>query len=275
MPHVFTNGIRLVFERHGRGDRILMIMGSSAAGRVWTLHQTPALVAAGYQAITFDNRGVRPSDVPPGRYSLDDMVADTAGLIESIGAAPCRIVGTSLGAVIAQELAIRRPDLVRCAVLMSTKSRSDPARAAHGRAAQVLAESGIALPPEFRASVTAFEMLSPATLNDPVAAATWLETLQQSATAAGPPSTGQDWVDLSEDRREALSGIRAPCRVIAFADDLVTPPFLGAEVADAIPDCDFIEIPAAGHFGYLERPAEVNSAIVEFLAKQDEQESGR
>lgn len=270
MPHVFTNGIRLAFERHGRGERVLLIMGSSAAGRVWTLHQTPALVAAGYQAITFDNRGVPPSDVPPGRYALDDMVADTAGLIESIGAAPCRIVGTSLGAVIAQELAIRRPDLVRCAVLMSTKSRSDPARAAHGRASQVLAESGITLPPAFRASVTAFEMLSPATLDDPVAAAAWLETLEQSAAAAaGAPPDGQDWVDLSEDRREALAGVRAPCRVIAFADDLVTPPFLGAEVADAIPDCDFIEIPAAGHFGYLERPAEVNSAIVEFLVKQD------
>jgi pimeloyl-ACP methyl ester carboxylesterase len=273
MPHVFTNGIRLAFERHGRGERILLIMGSSAAGRVWTLHQTPALVAAGYQAITFDNRGVRPSDVPPGRYSLDDMVADTVGLIESIGAAPCRIVGTSLGAVIAQEVAIRRPDLVRCAVLMSTKSRSDPARAAHGRASQVLAESGITLPPEFRASVTAFEMLSPATLNDPVAAAAWLETLEQSAAAVS--SNGQDWVDLSDDRREALTQVRAPCRVIAFADDLVTPPFLGAEVADAIPDCDFIEIPAAGHFGYLERPAEVNSAIVEFFTKQDQQGSVR
>lgn len=270
MPHVFTNGIRLAFERHGRGERVLLIMGSSAGGRVWTLHQTPALVAAGYQAITFDNRGVRPSDVPPGRYSIDDLVADTAGLIESIGAAPCRIVGTSLGAIIAQELAIRRPELVRCAVLMSTKARSDPARAAHGRASQVLAESGITLPPEFRASVTAFEMLSPATLNDPVAAAAWLETLEQSAAVAAPPN-GQDWVDLSDDRREALREVRAPCRVIAFADDLVTPPFLGAEVAEAIPDCDVIEIPAAGHFGYLERPAEVNSAIVEFLAKHEEQ----
>ncbi len=97
MPHVFTNGIRLAFDRHGRGERVLFIMGTSASGRVWTLHQTPALVAAGYQAITFDNRGVPPSEAPPGRYSLDDMVADTKGLIEAIGAAPCRIVGHLAG----------------------------------------------------------------------------------------------------------------------------------------------------------------------------------
>jgi pimeloyl-ACP methyl ester carboxylesterase len=170
--------------------------------------------------------------------------------------------------VIAQELAIRWPELVRCAVLMSTKSRSDPARVAHGLAYRALTESGITLPADFRASVTAFEMLSPATLNDPDASAAWLETLRQAA-AQTPTAGGQDWVDLSDDRRQALAGITAPCRVIAFSDDLVTPPHLGGEVADAIPDCDFIEIPAAGHFGYLERPSEVNAAILEFLAKNE------
>jgi pimeloyl-ACP methyl ester carboxylesterase len=268
MPYVFTNGIRLAFERSGRGERVLLIMGSSASGRVWNLHQTPALTGAGYQAITFDNRGVPPSDVPPGRYSLEDMVADTKGLIEGIDAAPCRIVGVSLGAVIAQELAIRWPELVRCAVLISTKARSDPARIAHSRAYRALAESGVKLPPDFETNVVAFQMLSPATLNDEGASALWLETIRQSA---GEPDTavGQNWVDVTEDRREALRGVSAPCRVIAFSDDLVTPPHLGAEVAEAIPDCDFIEVGSAGHFGYLERPAEVNSAILEFLAKNE------
>jgi pimeloyl-ACP methyl ester carboxylesterase len=271
MPYVFTNGIRLAFERHGRGERVLFIMGSSAGGRVWTLHQTPAVVAAGYQAITFDNRGIPPSDVPDGRYSLEDMVADTKGLIDAIGAAPCRIVGTSLGAVIAQELAIRWPELVRCAVLISTKARSDPARLAHATAYRALAESGVILPPDFHASVTAFEMLSPATLNDPESAAAWLDTLRHAAIAQPTGfGGGQDWVDLTDDRREALRQVTAPCRVIAFADDLVTPPHLGAEVAEVIPDCDLIDIDRAGHFGYLERPAEVNSAILEFLAKHED-----
>lgn len=268
MPHVFTNGIRLAFDRHGRGERVLLIMGSSAAGRVWTLHQTPALAAAGYQAITFDNRGVPPSDEPPGRYSLDDLVADTKGLIEALGAAPCRIVGTSMGALIAQELAIRWPELVRCAVLISTKARSDPARTAHLRAYQVLAESGIELPRDFEASMLAFEMLSPATLNAPAQAELWLETIRQSVGGANR-ALGQSWADLTEDRREALRGVAAPCRVIAFSDDLVTPPHLGAEVADSIPDCDFVEIGSAGHFGYLERPAEVNAALLEFLSKNE------
>ena len=266
MPHVFTNGIRLAYERWGRGERILLIMGSSAAGRAWTLHQTPALNEAGYQAVTFDNRGIPPSDVPPGKYSLADMVADTRGLIEALNAAPCRIIGVSLGALIAQELALSDPGLVRCAVLMATKSRSDPARLAHMTGHQALADSGIKLPVKYEAAMSAFQMLSPATLNDPAAAGLWLETFEVAIRNRNI-AQGQAWADVYEDRRDALRKISAPCRVIGFSDDLVTPAHLGAEVADAIPDCDFIEIGQCGHFGYLERPDEVNSAIIEFLKK--------
>lgn len=264
MPHVFTNGIRLAYERSGKGERVLLVMGTSASGRAWTLYQTPALVRAGYQALTFDNRGIPPSDVPAGKYSLADMAADTKGLIEALDAAPCRIIGVSLGAMIAQELAIRWPHLVRCAVLMATKSRSDAARLAHGRAHQAVIASGMKLPREYEAAQMAFQMLSPASLNDDKAIGLWLETFE---LAAGNRSTsqGQLWADLCEDQRERLRGVSAPCRVIAFSDDLVTPPYLGAEVAEAIPDCDFIEIGPCGHFGYLERPEEVNSAIIEFL----------
>jgi len=265
MPYVFTNGIRLSFERSGRGERVLMIMGQGAAGRVWTLHQTPALARAGYQAITFDNRGIPPSDVPPGKYSLADLVADTKGLIEALDAAPCRIVGASLGSLVAQELAIGWPHLVRCAVLIATKSRSDATRAALGRAERALLESGVKLPSAYQAAMAGLQMLSPSTLNDDPTASLWLETLGVSLGSGG--GTGQAWIDTNADRRHALREITAPCRVIGFADDLITPPHLGAEVADAIPDCDFVEIPHCGHSGYLERPEEVNSAILEFLDK--------
>nr|WSY57446.1 alpha/beta hydrolase [Streptomyces sp. NBC_00886] len=262
MPHVFTNGIRLSYERSGRGERVLMIMGSSAAGRVWTLHQTPALNEAGYQAITFDNRGIAPSDIPPGKYNMADMVADTKGLIEALDAAPCRIVGVSLGAMIAQELAIHHPELVRCAVLIATKSRSDALRTALGAAERALMQSGVKLPADYEAAISVLQMLSPATLKDDNAVSLWLETFRLAGTEN---SVGQTWINTDEDRRKALQEISAPCRVIGFSDDFVTPPHLAAEVAEAIPKCDYVEIPDCGHFGYLERPAEVNAAVIDFL----------
>ncbi|WP_255280913.1 alpha/beta fold hydrolase [Actinomadura madurae] len=119
MPFVKSNGIRLSYRRSGHGEPVLLIMGSSAAGHVWSMHQTPALNRAGYETITFDNRGVPPSDAPEGDYTLAEMVADTAGLIEALDLGPCHLAGASLGAMIAQELALGRPDLVRSAVLIA------------------------------------------------------------------------------------------------------------------------------------------------------------
>lgn len=61
--------------------------------------------------------------------------------------------------------------------------------------------------------------------------------------------------------------------VIGFADDLVMPPHLGAEVADALPHGRYVEIADAGHLGFLERPNAVNSAILNFFAKSNNGDS--
>jgi pimeloyl-ACP methyl ester carboxylesterase len=265
MPQVSSNGIRLSYQRSGQGEPVLFIMGSGAAGRVWTMHQTPAVIQAGYQAIVFDNRGIGGSDAPDGRYSLDDMVADTKGLIEALGVGPCRIVGYSMGALIAQELAIEAPHLVRSAVLIAARARSDVMRRALQESEQLLRENGIQLPPRYEAVRTVLEMLSPASLNDEATVRSWLEILELAGN--GRTADGQAWVALSGDRRSALGAITAPCRAISFADDLICPPHLGSEVADAIPDCDLVVIPDAGHLGHLEQPEAVNVAITEFLAK--------
>ncbi|WP_030926249.1 alpha/beta fold hydrolase [Streptosporangium amethystogenes] len=265
MPFLSTNGIRLSYQRFGQGEPVLLIMGSGAAGHVWTIHQTPALCQAGYETVIFDNRGIGASDAPPGKYSLADMVADTKGLIEALELGPCRIVGISMGAMIAQELAIESPHLVRSAVLLATRARSDAMRRALTAAERVMRDSGIRLPSRYEAVRTVLEMLSPATLNDDSAVASWLDIFE--LTGDSNTADGQAWVGHTADRREALRGITVPCRVIAFADDLICPPHLVAEVAEAIPGCDFLKIPDSGHLGNLERPEAVNTAIIEFLDK--------
>jgi pimeloyl-ACP methyl ester carboxylesterase len=266
MPYVSTNGIRLAYERTGRGERVLLIMGQAAGGNVWSMYQVPALKSAGYEVITFDNRGVPPSDVPPGDYSLADLVADTAGLIEALDAGPCRLVGTSLGALVATELAVSRPDLVSCCVLMAVRARSDAVRHAVSAGERALARGGIQLPAAYEASVGVLQMFSPATLNDDAAISGWLDIYEMSA-ARRAAASGQDAIDLTSDRRDALRAVPVPCRVIAFSDDLMCPPHLCAEVAEVIPDCDYVEIGSCGHLGYLERPDEVDSATIEFLDK--------
>jgi pimeloyl-ACP methyl ester carboxylesterase len=265
MPYVFTNGIRLAYERGGHGDRVLMIMGQGAGGNVWSMYQVPALIQAGYEVITFDNRGIPPSDVPPGDYSLADMVTDTEQLIEALDVGPCRLVGASLGAAIAAELAVRRPDLVIRCVLMAMRARTDAFRRAMSDGEQALSDSGIELPPAYGAANSVLQMFSPATLNNDHDISMWLDLYELSARRKA--ARGQNAIDITADRRDALRAVSVPCRVIGFANDLTCPPHLCAEVADVIPDCDYIEISSCAHAGYLEQPEEVNAAIIEFLQK--------
>lgn len=265
MPYASTNGICLAYERAGSGEPVLMIMGQAAGGNVWRMYQVPALTSAGYEVITFDNRGMPPSDVPEGDYSLADLVADTAGLLDALNTGPCAVVGTSLGAFVATELAIAS-NLVTCCVLIATRARADAFRRALSAGESQLGRDGIQLPSGFEAPISVLQMFSPVTLNDDTSIPAWLDIYEMSA-ARRAAASGQDAIDLLSDRRDALRAVAVPCRAIAFSDDLMCPPHLVAEVAEAIPNCDYVEIGACGHVGYLERPDEVNLAIIEFLDK--------
>ena len=119
--------MNLAYDDRGTGDPVLFIAGSGGAGRTWHLHQVPAFQRAGYRVITFDNRGHRRHRECDG-FATEQMVADTAALIEKLDAAPVRIVAVSMGSFIAQELMVARPELVRSAVLMATRGRHDRTR---------------------------------------------------------------------------------------------------------------------------------------------------
>jgi pimeloyl-ACP methyl ester carboxylesterase len=108
-------------------------------------------------------------------------------------------------------------------------------------------------------------MLSPATLNNDTVVAGWLDIFKYSN--GRKVSSGQADIDFTADRHPVLRTIKVACRIIAFTDDLICPPHLCAEASKVIPDCDFTEIRACGHLGYLEQPEEVNRAIIEFLEK--------
>lgn len=269
-----VNGITLGYDDYGTGDPVVLVTGTGAPGRIWRTHQVPALRAAGHRVITVDNRGIPPTEPGPGRFTLADLVADVAALIEHLGVAPCRVVGFSLGAIIVQELLVARPELVRQAVLMATKARTDTLGAALTAGEVALAESNLALPPRYAAVVTAMQNLSPRTLNDEERMRDWLDILELSVVS--PASIrAQLSLQLIPDRRAQYRRINRPCLVVGFSDDLITRPWLCREVAETIPGAVYHEIDGCGHFGYLERPAEVNAAIIGFFQRASADPVGR
>ena len=265
MPLAAVNGISLNYEVKGTGPLVVLIMGTGSPGRVWGLHQVPALVAAGYRVVTFDNRGIAPSSESAAGMRIDDLVADTAGLIELLGEGPAIVVGTSMGARVAQELALARPELVKKAVFMAGHGRLDQFQKTLSLGEHELDAGGVKLPPKYEAAVTAVMNLSPATLADSHAANDWLDLFEFTGGPVTPGIRAQRKMDHDFDRVQAYRAITVPCLSIGFADDRMIPPYLSREIADVIPGAKYVEIPNAGHYGYLERPEAVNAVLLDFI----------
>jgi pimeloyl-ACP methyl ester carboxylesterase len=132
--------IRLCYESFG--DRalppILLVMGLASQMVMWEDQFCENLAARGFWVIRFDNRDVgrstilRDSPVPTvlqltlrdrrgASYSLADMAADAAGLLDQLGVGAAQVVGASMGGMIAQLMAINHPERVQSLVsIMST-----------------------------------------------------------------------------------------------------------------------------------------------------------
>ena len=258
--------VNLVYDDQGSGEPVLFIAGRGGAGRTWHLFQTPAFLAAGHRVVTFDNRGVGATENEDG-FTTEAMVADTAALIEQLDIAPVKIVASSMGAYIAQELMLSRPELVSRAALLATRGRHDRTREFFWKAETDLAESGVELPASYSAKARLMECFSPRTLNDDNAAGEWIGVFTTWPIKQTPGLRCQVDIGPAVNRLPAYRGITAPVLVIGFACDVVLPPHLVKEVADALPNGRYLQISDAGHLGFLERPEVVNAAILRFFAE--------
>lgn len=265
MPVKVVHGVTIGYDEYGSGEPVLLITGTGGRGGEWRANQVPALTSAGFRAITVDNRGVPPSDTGPAGFTVDDMVADTAGLVDALGIGPCRVVGFSLGGIITLEALLKHPELFTQAMIIGARARTDALHTAMSAAVAELEDSGIALPPRYKALVRAMQYLSPRTLNDEQAIRDWLDILELSPLDPAV-NRAQRGLDLVPNRLEDYRKITTACLVVGFADDLIVPPFFCREIADAIPSARYVEVDGCGHYGHLERPAEVNTLMLDFFA---------
>jgi 3-oxoadipate enol-lactonase len=118
MPTARANGITLNYEVHGEGEPLLLINGLADDISAW-VNQIEAF-AQQHTIIAFDNRGIGDSDMPLGDYTTAQMAEDAIGLLDALAIDRAHVLGTSMGGMIAQELAIAFPERVAKLVLCCT-----------------------------------------------------------------------------------------------------------------------------------------------------------
>ena len=126
MPEVQVNDIKLYYEITGEGTPVVFVHEFAGDFSSWELQVR--FFSRRYRVVAYNARGYPPSSVleDPSSYSQDFAVNDLAGIIDTLGLAPCHVIGLSMGAYAALHLGLRHPKLVRSIVVAGCGYGSDP-----------------------------------------------------------------------------------------------------------------------------------------------------
>lgn len=118
MPRLQLDDVELYFESSGQGVPLLLIHGLGASTRDWK-HQISRF-SDRFRVLTIDLRGHGQSSKPPGPYSIAQFSRDIAALLRAVGASAAHVVGHSLGGMIAFELAVSEPEMIRSLIVVNS-----------------------------------------------------------------------------------------------------------------------------------------------------------
>jgi len=252
------------YQRHGQGPAVVILSSPLADPGRWASPFVSALVDVGYEVVLFVHTG--PS------YAPQDVVTDVARFIEHLGSGPVRLLGWSQGAAIAQEVALARPDLIAAATLIATYGRQGSIERILQNAWSALDGAGEELDPA-RLAMLLLTGYPPRRLGDDACTDALISGARRwSAKRASDPQARQrsaEFIAAYQERLSALAAITVPCLVIGFSHDADTFVSRSRQVATAIPDSRYVELPDAGHLAPLTDTSRVIEPILAFFAEVD------
>jgi len=254
--------MKLAWERHGSGPPLLLIHGLGYARWGWE----PVLpgLAERFDIVLFDNRGIGESDAPPGPYSVVEMAADAVQVLDEAGIERAHVVGTSLGGMIAQELALTHAERVDRLVLACTTPGGPKAHPMPQVTVALMAEAAT-LEPAVALRRFIENALAPASvaahpeLVDRIMAHR-LATAQQPAAWAAQASAGATF-----DAYDRLGALAAPTLVQHGGEDVVVDPQNADLLVELLPDARIERFSGTGHLFFWEEPERFVASVSAFL----------
>ena len=255
---------RIYYEVTGTGPAIIFAHGLGGNHLSWW-QQVPAFCAQ-YTCVTFAHRGFAPSDPIPGGPHPRDYVDDLVALIAHLGLTDVRIVAQSMGGWSAVEYALHQPPALKAMVLAATSGTLNP-RAVDG---------DTALPDAWSKDVEAKyadfrERGIHVAAGDRMAMEQPAQHFLYAAIDAMNVMLDKEAIRrrLGETRVRGLDDARritVPTLFITGEEDIVFPSPAAPGLAAAMPHGRAVQIAAAGHSAYFERPGQFNRLVRDFFA---------
>ncbi len=265
MPKISANGIKIQYEIHGEGTPLILIAGLGYPA--WQWHRMLPYLAAHFEVITFDNRGVGETDKPAGPYSAGLLAADTAGLIDALNINSAVVMGHSMGGFIAQEIALTYPTKVSKLVLSSTNFGGPHHVPVTPEAFAILSDTASDPVTRFKnglvvSTAPGFAERNPEIIQE------WLNwRITNPLDVAGYQSQmaiGLGLITEAASFENKLRSIKVPTLILFGAHDKVVPPANAELLAAKIPDSKVVILPNAGHWFPIEVPESASQAVIDF-----------
>lgn len=245
--------MKVAWERHGAGPPLLLIHGLGYARWGWEPVVEP--LSRSFDVILFDNRGIGESDAPPGPYTAAAMAGDAVQVLDEAGIDRAHVAGTSLGGMVAQELALGRPDRVDRLVLAGTTPGGPKAFPMPQRTIDLMAKRA-----------TMREYVENALEPDP--RPELVERILAHRERTAQPFehwAAQAAAGAAFDAHDRLGGIAAPALVQHGDGDVVVDPRNAGLLAAAIPGARTSIYAGAGHLFMWQEPERFVQELEEFL----------
>ncbi|WP_162186133.1 alpha/beta fold hydrolase [Amycolatopsis jejuensis] len=268
---VDTEGNRIHVEVVGTGEPLLLLQDLDSPRMVPGLGSLIDLLAMNRQVILVDP-AIRGWSDDNGTYTGEIAARDACAVLDALGVERADVAGFWMGGCVAQELAIRYQDRVRSLILSSTIARTDRwftyminTRLLLLKHAGLASGLGLGICTDF----------SPRSFHEYADLVAGFEAMGQAMMAEkespDPRVDGNAYRRilnhvLEHDAVARLADVHVPALVMVGGLDLMTTPYLARELADALPNVQYLEFERNSHVLCLEEPEKVANTVGEFLA---------
>ena len=268
-----STSIDLYYEDHGAGQPVVLIHGYPLDGASWE-KQTAALLEAGYRVITYDRRGFGKSSKPATGYDYDTFAADLDTILTTLELQDVVLAGFSMGTgEVGRYLGTYGSARIAKAAFLGSLEpyllQADdnptgvPQEVFDGLLAAVTADRYAFFTEFFKNFYNADDLLGTPRLSQEVINAGW--NLAVSASPVAAAAAQPTWLT---DFRQDIPKIDVPALIVhGTADNILPIDATGRQFAKALPSADYVEIEGAPHGLLWTHAAEVNEALLAFLAK--------
>jgi 3-oxoadipate enol-lactonase len=261
MSIALVRGIEMAYEDVGSGPPIILLHGYPFNRSMW--REQAEMLREHYRVITTDLRGHGETSATQEPATIAEMVQDVAALLDKLEIKHVILGGLSMGGYVA--LAFYRrfgQERVRALILADTRSQADTPEARRNReeqAEKILKQGMSSIADDFLKKV-----LTPATLSQHPEITERVREMIVTTKAQGAAAALRGMA-ARPDQTDFLPEIIAPVLIIVGSEDQLTPPVDAEMMRSKIPGSRLEIIEGASHLSNLERPAEFNRAVKNFL----------